>query len=61
MHLLLALRGTQPLDVCQLPTLGVTLRTHQGDGLCGVSVSYLSRARVTRISRAIYRQQETML
>jgi hypothetical protein len=42
MHLLLALLGTQYLDVCELPALGVTLRTHQGDGLCGASVSYLS-------------------
>jgi hypothetical protein len=46
MHLLLALLGTQYLDVCELPTLGVTLRTHQGDGLCGASVSYLSPERV---------------
>lgn len=46
MHLLLALLSTQYLDVCELPTLGVTLRTHQGDGLCGASVSYLSPERV---------------
>lgn len=45
MHLLLALLGTQYLDVCQFPELGITLRTHQVDNLCAASVSYLPLTR----------------
>ena len=45
MHLLIALLTSPALDVCTLPALGVTLETHQGDGICALSVSYLAPTR----------------
>ncbi len=54
MHLLLLpLLTTPTLDVCALPALGVTLETHQGDGVCAVSVSYLSPARDASYSAVV--------
>jgi hypothetical protein len=53
MHLLIALLATPALDVCTLPELGVTLETHQDDGTCVASVSYLAPAREASYSAVV--------